>query len=142
MEDKIQAINGENKPDTFGERADFYYRKRPELLALLQDLYNRYLYLADRYTRTLSKQQKQERLLEQEEISLVLDDIVIANADYSDAESSLSYQPPLHPQKLSPSELVISELVMKFVEYDIAVDELQSLDMIQVLTLNNFFNFS
>nr|XP_043640000.1 kinase-interacting family protein-like [Erigeron canadensis] len=136
MEDKIQAINGEHKPDTFGERADFYYRKRPELLALLQDLYNRYLYLADRYTRTLSKQQKQEQLLEQEfqQICSGLDDrINNTNVDYSDAESSLSYQPPTpnHPQKPNMCELVISELVMKFVEYEIAVDELQSLDMIQ-----------
>ncbi|XP_071685691.1 kinase-interacting family protein-like isoform X2 [Rutidosis leptorrhynchoides] len=131
MEDKIQAINGENKPDTFGERADFYYRKRPELLALLQDLYNRYLYLADRYTRTLSKQQKLEQIHEQQEICTVLDDMINANAHQSDDESSPSYQSPHTPQKPNPSELVISELVMKFVEYEIAVDELQNLDMIQ-----------
>lgn len=126
LEDKIQAINGEEKADTFGERADFYYRKRPELLALLQDLYNRYLYLADRYTRTLSKQQH-------EVIRPILDDNNNTNAaDYSDdAESSLSYQPPADTQKPNASELVISELVMRFVEYEIVVDEVQSLDMIQ-----------
>ncbi|XP_024986204.1 kinase-interacting family protein-like [Cynara cardunculus var. scolymus] len=128
LEDKIQAINGEEKPDTFGERADFYYRKRPELLALLQELYNRYLYLADRYTRTLSKQQ----LRHHEVICPPVDDNNNTNADYSDdAESSLSYQPPADTQKPIASELVISELVMRFVEYEIVVDEVQSLDMIQ-----------
>ncbi|KAJ9553899.1 hypothetical protein OSB04_017944 [Centaurea solstitialis] len=129
LEDKIQAINGEDKPDTFGERADFYYRKRPELLALLQDLYNRYLYLADRYTRALSKQQQTQH----EVISCpISDDNTITNADYSDdAQSCLSYQPTPDSQKPTASELVISELVMRFVEYDIAVDEMQSLDMIQ-----------
>ncbi|KAM0000848.1 putative protein Networked (NET), actin-binding (NAB) [Helianthus debilis subsp. tardiflorus] len=108
MEDKIQAINGDNKPDTFGERADFYYRKRPELLALVQDLYNRYLYLADRYTRTLSKQQQQP----QEQHAHVQQQ----TCDHYNADTF---------------ELVISELVMRFVEYEIVVDELQTMDMVQ-----------
>ncbi|KAI3696076.1 hypothetical protein L1987_79085 [Smallanthus sonchifolius] len=124
MEDKIQAMNGESKPDTFGERADFYYRKRPELLALLQDLYNRYLYLADRYTRTLSKQQSAEHVHEQEQTCQ-------NNSSDHHTETSLSCQSPLHPREPHTTELVISELVMKFVEYQILVDELQSLDMIQ-----------
>ncbi|KAJ0713698.1 putative protein Networked (NET), actin-binding (NAB) [Helianthus annuus] len=109
MEDKIQAINGDNKPDTFGERADFYYRKRPELLALVQDLYNRYLYLADRYTRTLSKQQQPQ---EQQQHAHVQQQ----TCDHYNADTF---------------ELVISELVMRFVEYEIVVDELQTMDMVQ-----------
>ncbi|KAI7753182.1 hypothetical protein M8C21_003284 [Ambrosia artemisiifolia] len=122
MEDKIQAINGEDRPDTFGERADFYYRKRPELLALVQDLYNRYLYLADRYTRTLSKQQHAH--VQEQELEQICDNYTSPS---DNAESSLSYQ----PQKPDPSELVICELVMKFVEYEIVVDELQTMDMVQ-----------
>ncbi|XP_076912933.1 kinase-interacting family protein-like [Bidens hawaiensis] len=125
MEDKIQEINGEDKPDTFGERADFYYRKRPELLALIQDLYSRYLYLADRYTRTLSKQQPQEPKQQQKQTQ---EKICETNSTYSDdAESSLSSL----PQKPDTSEIIISELVMKFVEYEIAVEELKTLDMVQ-----------
>ncbi|KAI3730368.1 hypothetical protein L1987_61538 [Smallanthus sonchifolius] len=104
MEDKIQAINVDDKPDTFGERADFYYRKRPEVLALIQDLYNRYLYLADRYTRTLTKQPPQQH-------EQICDNNTIEKPD--------------------TSELVISELVMRFVEYEFAVEELQALDMVQ-----------
>ncbi|XP_076935276.1 kinase-interacting family protein-like [Bidens hawaiensis] len=124
MEDKIQAINGEDKPDTFGERADFYYRKRPELLALIQDLYNRYLYLADRYTRTLSKQQSQEP----EQQKQTQEKICYNNPTYSDnAETSFSSP----SQKPDSSEIIISELIMKFVEYEIAVEELKALDMVQ-----------
>ncbi|KAL8224248.1 hypothetical protein R6Q57_019723 [Mikania cordata] len=123
MEDKIQALNVEYKPGTFGERADFYYRKRPELLALLQDLYNRYLYLADRYTRTLSKQQPKQHVQEQQHI---------CHDTYLDqTKSLLSCQSPLRPQEHDATELVISELVLKFVDYQIVVDELRSLDMIQ-----------
>lgn len=134
MEDKIQAMNGEDKPDTFGERADFYYRKRPELLALLQDLYNRYLYLADRYTRTLFKQQQQQRHLESEPPSPISNPNTTTTTavDFSDdTESSISYQSPLRNQKPNTSDLVISELVMKFVEFDFMLDELQVLDSIQ-----------
>ncbi|MFS7993855.1 putative protein Networked (NET), actin-binding (NAB) [Helianthus anomalus] len=124
MEDKIQALNGEYKPDTFGERADFYYRKRPQLVALLQDLYNRYLYLADRYTRTLSKQQQpQQNVHGQEQICYM------NSLDHTG--TSLFCQSPLHPLEPDTAVLVISELVMKFVDYHIVVDELQSLDMIQ-----------
>ncbi|KAL4575502.1 hypothetical protein LXL04_022348 [Taraxacum kok-saghyz] len=126
MEDKIQSLNGEDKPDTFGERADFYYRKRPELLALLQDLYNRYLHLADRYTRTLSKQQQQQQRHHESEPPSPI------SIHYSeDAETSISHQSPLRPQKPNPSDLVISELVMKFVEFDFMVDELQVCDSVQ-----------
>ncbi|MFS8000918.1 putative protein Networked (NET), actin-binding (NAB) [Helianthus anomalus] len=113
MEDKIQAINGDNKPDTFGERADFYYRKRPELLALVQDLYNRYLYLADRYTRTLSKQQQQQPQEQQQQQHAHVQQ---QTCDHYNADTF---------------ELVISELVMRFVEYEIVVDELQTMDMVQ-----------
>ncbi|XP_076909365.1 uncharacterized protein LOC143566587 [Bidens hawaiensis] len=123
MEDKIQSINGECKPDTFGERADFYYRNRPELLALLQDLYNRYLYLADRYTRALSKQQLQKRVHEQEQMCHV--------NFFDHVESSLSCHSPLHPQEPDTAVIVISELVMKFVDYHIVVDALQNLNMMQ-----------
>ncbi|XP_076885660.1 kinase-interacting family protein-like [Bidens hawaiensis] len=123
MEDKIQSVNGEYKPDTFGERADFYYRKRPELLALLQDLYNRYLYLADRYTRALSKQQTQRHVREQEQ------QCHTSSSDH--VESSLSCQSPIQSQEVDTAMFVISELVMKFVDYDIVMDELQNLNMIQ-----------
>ncbi|KAL8257950.1 hypothetical protein R6Q59_029991 [Mikania micrantha] len=118
MEDKIQAINGEDKPDTFGERADFYYQKRPQLLALVQDLYNRYLYLADRYTRTLSKQlQEHVHASQEHEQELICDN------NTSRSNNQL--------RKPDTSELVITELVMKFVEYDIVLDELQTLDIVQ-----------
>ncbi|KAL8218452.1 hypothetical protein R6Q57_021825 [Mikania cordata] len=118
MEDKIQAINGEDKPDTFGERADFYYQKRPQLLALIQDLYNRYLYLADRYTRTLSKQlQEHVHANHEHEQELICDN------NTSRSNNQL--------RKPDTSELVIAELVMKFVEYDIVLDELQTLDIVQ-----------
>ena len=34
---------------SFADRAENYYHKRPQLLALLTDLHHRYLCLADRY---------------------------------------------------------------------------------------------
>ncbi|CAN6481733.1 unnamed protein product [Victoria cruziana] len=43
--------------DSFAERAEIYYRKRPQLLTLLQDVYRRYLSLADRYAHIRSQSQ-------------------------------------------------------------------------------------
>ncbi|XP_031495728.1 kinase-interacting family protein [Nymphaea colorata] len=43
--------------DSFAGRAEIYYRKRPQLLTLLQDVYRRYLSLADRYAHIRSQTQ-------------------------------------------------------------------------------------
>ncbi|GAV79754.1 KIP1 domain-containing protein [Cephalotus follicularis] len=45
----ICISEGDNAGDTFAERAEWYYQKRPRLFALLKDLYNGYTTLLDRH---------------------------------------------------------------------------------------------
>lgn len=114
--------------DTFGERAQSYYQKRPHLLALLQDLYNGYITLSDRYIQTLAKQHHQHHRRHSSQFSAVDHDYCDQEDQIdSDADSSLSYQ---HPQAMLAyngtvlvGDDIVADLVIKNVEYDILVHE-------------------
>lgn len=116
--------------DSFAERAEAYYQTRPQLLALLQDLYNGYLSLADRYSQTLAKHHRRQHSSPITPVRFA--DFSDQEEDNngqlvdSDAESSLSYQQP--PMLQNPTTLdadaLVAELVIKMVDYDILTDEL------------------
>ncbi|KAJ1390065.1 Protein Networked [Sesbania bispinosa] len=130
----ISTSEDEEFGDTFAERAETYYQKRPQLLSLLQDLYNGYITLSDRYLQTLAKHKHHSRhssqvstiegFSDQEEVSGV------SQLD-SDMESSISYQPTLPmmmPLILPTSSMldvdaIVAELVIKNVEYDVLMHE-------------------
>ncbi|KNA08039.1 hypothetical protein SOVF_166270 [Spinacia oleracea] len=124
MEQKIRMLvhrssneNDEGKGDTFGERAECYYQERPQLLSLLLDLYNAYISLAERYCQSLHKHHNYQSHSSSDNTTTV------SSEDFqSDAESSLSYQLP-STTAISHDEM-ISELVIKNVQYDLIVDEL------------------
>lgn len=125
-----KKIPKRNSPDSFAERANSYYNERPQLLALLDDLYNGYLSLADRYCQVLAKNQHHSRCSSPVPI-LKLDEITqpdegdTGEVIDSDAESSLSFQPPTQVKlKEMEADIIIADLVMKTVEYDIVVNEL------------------
>ncbi|XP_047328780.1 kinase-interacting family protein-like [Impatiens glandulifera] len=101
-EEEVEAEN------TFSERAEIYYLKRPQLLNLLHDLYNNYLSLSDRYCQTITKINR--------------DIVDISTNDYeSDVESSLSHQSPSSSLDM---DMIMAELVMRMVENDVIVQEL------------------
>ncbi|KAL8110999.1 kinase-interacting family protein-like [Apium graveolens] len=113
----------EHKADSFAEQAEAYYQKRPQLLSLLQDLYNGYLTLADRYCRALAKQHSSP-IMTPVSIHQNSDDEVCSN-EVSDAESSISFQAPVKPLVvMNDADGVVAELVVKNVEYEIVVDEM------------------
>ncbi|KAH6761465.1 hypothetical protein C2S52_018898 [Perilla frutescens var. hirtella] len=126
-----------NSPDSFAERANSYYHERPQLLALLDDLYNGYLSLADRYCQALAKNQQQQKPhsrcsspnLRQkfEDATTQPDEGDAGEVIDSDAESSLSFQPPTAPPveaREIDADMVVADLVMKAVEYDVIMNEL------------------
>ncbi|KAL3655428.1 hypothetical protein CASFOL_001214 [Castilleja foliolosa] len=121
----------DNSPDTFAMRANSYYHERPQLLELLQDLYNGYLSLADRYCQALAKNQapndRPSRCSSPVPISKSDDEGEVID---SDAESSISFQPP--PKIVKPKgmdfDMVIADLVMKTVECDIILDEVNAVE--------------
>ncbi|KAI3982925.1 hypothetical protein MKX01_010408 [Papaver californicum] len=129
------TLTREEDIDSFANRAENYYRKRPQLLNLLQDLYNGYLSLADRYVQVLSKNPPQQQQIAP---------IKIAHSDVedegdvteSDAESSLSYQAlpstssaSIEIQNSSQStDNLVAQLIIKTVDYEILVQEMGLLD--------------
>ncbi|KAM7479568.1 hypothetical protein LguiA_027781 [Lonicera macranthoides] len=134
LDEKMKALTSnvpeEDKPsDTFAERAESYYRKRPQLLSLLRQLYNGYLSLADRYCQALAKNHHCHRYPPQTPPPRSNSGNTILDID-SDAESTLSYQPlvPTPPtvQLKLDADTIVAELVMKTVDYEIIVDELST----------------
>ncbi|ESW24572.1 hypothetical protein PHAVU_004G141900 [Phaseolus vulgaris] len=132
----MSSAEEEEIGDTFAERAESYYQKRPQLLSLLQDLYNGYITLSDRYIQTLAKHKHHSRHSSQ--VSTTVDEGFsdqeeasgVSHVD-SDIESSISYQHPSHvmmPMVLAKSSMldvdaVVAELVIRNVEYDLLMHE-------------------
>ncbi|XP_061348028.1 kinase-interacting family protein-like isoform X2 [Gastrolobium bilobum] len=131
----IGTTEDEELGDTFAERAESYYQQRPQLLSLLQDLYNGYITLSDRYIQTLAKHKHHSRhssqvstveegFSDQEETSGV------SQVD-SDIESSISYQQPpsmmmsmlLRRSSMLDVDAIVAELVIRNVEYDVLMQE-------------------
>ncbi|KMT03773.1 hypothetical protein BVRB_8g189220 isoform A [Beta vulgaris subsp. vulgaris] len=126
----------EGEADTFAQRAESYYQQRPQLLSLLLDLYNAYLSLAERYCQSLHKHHNHPPIYHHRAVSSSENVSVSSFHDnpseedcQSEAESSLSYQLPSGSSvsvipEYNHSDEIISELVIKNVEYDLMVDEL------------------
>ncbi|XP_038977020.1 kinase-interacting family protein-like [Phoenix dactylifera] len=139
IEQRVQALAvslpDEEESHSFAERAENYYQKRPQLLALLQDLHNRYLYLADRYSQSLLKPLHRRKISSVHSDFDYDDDLRASDPDSasSDAESSLSFQPlrPVPAPVLtedSPSaegalDVIVAELVVAAVERDLLAAE-------------------
>ncbi|KAG8388494.1 hypothetical protein BUALT_Bualt02G0131500 [Buddleja alternifolia] len=123
----------ENSSDSFAARANSYYHERPEILALLQDLYNNYLSLADRYCHALSKNHHHHH--SSSRCSSPIPPLKFDETNEgdtgevidSDAESSLSFQIPSLPRthsKEMDADMVIADVIMKTVDYEIILNEL------------------
>ncbi|KAF9624056.1 hypothetical protein IFM89_007754 [Coptis chinensis] len=142
LDDKMKTlalnIQEEDDSDTFAERAENYYRKRPQLFNLLQDLYNSYLSLADRYCQSLIQiKQKQHAhpLSSSSSISTVHSEIndefwypqdSHQQSEDSEAESTLTYQQP--PPSSLDTDTIIAQLVIKSVDCDILLHEMGLLE--------------
>ncbi|XP_059300064.1 kinase-interacting family protein-like [Lycium ferocissimum] len=134
MKKLILNIPNKDSADSFTERADAYYQKRPQLLALLQELYDNYLSLADRYCQALAKNHHRRNSFPIQ--SFHFDD----NNDQfdkeeeiidSDAESSLSYQPPFPIQPTQAkfeSDMIVADLVIRNVDCEIMLHEITQVE--------------
>ncbi|KAL2478864.1 kinase-interacting family protein-like [Forsythia ovata] len=127
---KLVTLNSptENNADSFAARANSYYEERPQLLALLQDLYNACLSLADRYCRELAKNCYSIRYSSPIP-PLNFDDHNqfdggdAGEAVDSDAESSLSFQSlPVEASQIDP-DMIIADLVLRNVECEFILNE-------------------
>ncbi|KAK4778780.1 hypothetical protein SAY86_006308 [Trapa natans] len=130
----IEAVPSEDDGplDTFAQRAETYYRKRPQLLSLLRDLYNAYVSLSDRYFHVVAKRSSRYRMKRSPSQMSIhsLSEPEDGEAG-SEAESSLSFQ------KSSPTptfyitvdaDMLVAELVTKNVERDILLHEVNLME--------------
>ncbi|RWW51022.1 hypothetical protein BHE74_00042676 [Ensete ventricosum] len=133
IEQRVQSlavnIPDNPEPDSFAERAENYYQKRPQLIALLHDLHHRYLYLADRYSQSLLHRHHRRTSSVASDLDAD-EDTDLPDSTCSDAESSLSFQPlPAQPrpqfQGPAPADpdLIVAELVLAAVERDLVEAE-------------------
>ncbi|KAJ0974338.1 hypothetical protein J5N97_016303 [Dioscorea zingiberensis] len=124
---------GTEESDTFADRAEFYYEKRPKLVSLLHDLHHRYVHLADRYSQSLLRRPHSPSPSNSPPDS----------PTSSAAESSLSFQPNLNPnQNSNPNpnpnpiaadlDFLIAELVIAGVEKEILVSEISESDRYRI----------
>lgn len=128
---KIVTLNSpsENNADSFALRANFYYEERPQLLALLQDLYNACLSLADHYCRELAKNRHSVQYsLPIPPLSFdgnsQFDGGIAGEAIDSDAESSLSFQPHSVEAKQIDPDMIIADLVLRNLDCEFILNEL------------------
>lgn len=116
----------ENGGDTFAERAEWYYQKRPHLLSLLKDLYNGYLTLLNSSS---CRHHCRNRSISSHQIKAIINDDIDVE---SETESTLSYQQPVTTSKVMVDpEQIISELVIKNVENDILANQLNEMEMVR-----------
>ncbi|RRT48639.1 hypothetical protein B296_00052957 [Ensete ventricosum] len=131
IEQRVQslAVNvpHDRESDSFAVRAENYYQKRPQLIALLYDLHHRYLYLADRYSQSLIRRHHRRASSVPSDLDAD-DDPDLPDSASSDAESSLSFQPlPFQAgsRDTSPAvagadlDMIVAELVVAAVERDL-----------------------
>ncbi|KAK9925661.1 hypothetical protein M0R45_022932 [Rubus argutus] len=134
-----RSVKDQETGDTFAERAEAYYKTRPQLLSLLEDLYNSYLTLSDRYIQTIAKTTHHPRSQSSQTPTIQYYDYYDQQDQYdssqndSDIESSLSYQ---QPQLVADHEddttmqfnfdAIVAEIVIKNVEYDILRHEVNA----------------
>ncbi|XP_074563357.1 kinase-interacting family protein-like [Curcuma longa] len=128
IENRVQSLAvslpDDSESDSFAERAENYYQKRPQLVALLHDLHHRYLYLADRYSLSLHRHRRRGS-------SVSSDMDVDVDSASSDADSTLSFQPlSVHPpadfaiaNATSDLDMIVVELVLASVERDMLESE-------------------
>ncbi|XP_078161519.1 kinase-interacting family protein-like [Carex rostrata] len=125
IEQRIRSLEvslpDEDETHSFAERAEHYYEKRPQLLSLLHDLHLQYLCLADRYSQSLikSNHRKTPSLHSNPESSLDID----STNEFSETESSLSFQPDYEKKQFLDLDVLVVEMVMANVERDILAAE-------------------
>ncbi|KAJ0104626.1 hypothetical protein Patl1_19400 [Pistacia atlantica] len=104
--------------ETFAERAEWYYQKRPQLLSLLKDLYNGYIILLNAKLKHPPRKSTSEFSTLDEE-----------DQYESDIESTISYQQPA-AQSWTNIDNIVAELVVKNVENEMLQNQVNEMEQV------------
>nr|VDD41402.1 unnamed protein product [Brassica oleracea] len=121
----------EEDADSFARRAEMYYKKRPELMKLVEEFYRAYRALAERYdhaTRVIrhAQQTMAEAFPNQDPMLFGEESLVGPSTEEFDPQTPESYPPiraPVYPSDLKKGALGISSSHMSTVKRNIAFME-------------------
>ncbi|XP_044476899.1 kinase-interacting family protein-like [Mangifera indica] len=114
----ISASEEEKAGETFAERAEWYYQKRPQLLSLLKDLYKGYIILLNTKLKHPPQKNASECSTFDEE-----------DQYESDIESTLSFQQPA-AQSWTNIDNIVAELVVKNVENEMLQNQVNEMEQV------------
>ncbi|CAA7056133.1 unnamed protein product [Microthlaspi erraticum] len=121
----------EEDADSFARRAEMYYKKRPELMKLVEEFYRAYRALAERYDHATgalrhAQQTMAEAFPNQDPMMFGEESLGGASADEFDPQTPESYPPiraPVYPSELQKDALGVSFSHMSTVKRNIAFME-------------------
>ncbi|GAB4830413.1 hypothetical protein Ancab_020050 [Ancistrocladus abbreviatus] len=89
--------------DSFARRADMYFKRRPELMKLVEEFYRAYRALAERYDHATGVIRQAHRTMEENQIQFVMDDGSAVSV--SDSDPCTPELPPFLQASFDPDEL-------------------------------------
>uniref|UniRef100_A0A1J3DF60 NAB domain-containing protein n=1 Tax=Noccaea caerulescens TaxID=107243 RepID=A0A1J3DF60_NOCCA len=122
---RVSAFEESQGDDTFAQRAEWFYQRRPLLLSLCLDLYNGYVTLLGRSHQTRPNQQLKPTAEDEDCIS------EIDSGSEISSESTLSFQQTQDPAAVSEkvdelvSQLVTANLNKEILQHELLHKELQ-----------------
>ncbi|GAB4841637.1 hypothetical protein Ancab_022351 [Ancistrocladus abbreviatus] len=89
--------------DSFARRADMYFKRRPELMKLVEEFYRAYRALAERYDHATGVIRQAHQTMEENQIQFVMDDGSVVSV--SDSDPRTPDMPPPARASFDPDEL-------------------------------------
>ncbi|KAJ9145696.1 hypothetical protein P3X46_028049 [Hevea brasiliensis] len=114
--------------DSFSERAEWFFRRRPQLLALLQDLYNGYISLVDRCNKMQGNKHQRRCSSSLTSADTSFDEKEEEDVDHDVGKILYQYQTQGAVQSSEAKfgvDEIVAHMVMKSVEEDILEQECQ-----------------
>ncbi|CAL0315970.1 unnamed protein product [Lupinus luteus] len=111
MDAKVKAMIKliEEDADSFARRAEMYYKKRPELMKLVEDFYRAYRALAERYDHATGELRQAHKTMVEafpnQAHYLLADDSPCGDSSYPEAEPHTPEMPHLFHSFLEPDDL-------------------------------------
>ncbi|GAB4828256.1 hypothetical protein Ancab_035168 [Ancistrocladus abbreviatus] len=97
--------------DSFVRRADMYFKRRPELMKMVEEFYRAYRALAEKYDHTIGVIRQAHRTVEENQIQFVMDDgsvVSVSDSDPRTPELSPFLRASFDPDELHDNAVGIS----------------------------------
>ncbi|RID57026.1 hypothetical protein BRARA_F00433 [Brassica rapa] len=133
---RVSALEDNQTGETFSQRAEWFYQRRPLLLSLCQDLFHGYATLLNRYdqakpqnpkTSILSFEQTQITACDKQKVDELVSQLVTANLERDMAQDELLRGEQKFREASETMELLKKLVMLLDMEKEVAVEETVSL---------------